>query len=91
MELSDIVPLIVNLPSLFSRGGAKNVQGKHNVYQGTGTDRDNKVYHAYYQWVALFLFMQGISFNVPHFLWSVWEDEKMDRITVTLRGLIKIM
>lgn len=68
------------------QGGAKNVQGKHNVYQGTGTDRDNKVYHAYYQWVALFLFMQGISFNVPHFLWSVWEDEKMDRITVTLRG-----
>ncbi len=70
---------------LFSEG-TKNVKGKHNAYQGAGTDRDNKVHHAYYQWVALFLFMQGIMFNVPHFLWTVWENEKMDRLTVTLRG-----
>lgn len=30
-------------------------------------------YHAYYQWIPIVLFIQAVSFMLPHFLWSSWE------------------
>ena len=86
MEFQDNFFKLLKLLSLSLKGDGKNIQGKHNAHQGVGTERDNQVYKAYYQWVALFLFMQGVMFNVPHFLWTAWEGKKMDRITVTLKG-----
>lgn len=32
-----------------------------------------KQYHAYYQWVPIVLFIQAVSFMLPHFLWCSWE------------------
>ncbi|XP_042204653.1 innexin inx2-like [Homarus americanus] len=30
-------------------------------------------YHTYYQWVPFVLFVQGVMFYVPHWLWKNWE------------------
>ena len=30
-------------------------------------------FHAYYQWIPIVLFLQGVSFMLPHFLWRSWE------------------
>lgn len=42
--------------------------------------------HAYYQWVPFMLFLQGVMFYIPHYLWKTFEDKKMDKITSGLRG-----
>ena len=45
-----------------------------------------KTLHAYYQWVPFVLFLQGIMFYFPHYLWKLLEDRKLDKITKDLRG-----
>jgi hypothetical protein len=35
-----------------------------------------QVYHAYYQWVPFVLFLQGVMFYLPHYLWKVFEVNK---------------
>jgi hypothetical protein len=44
------------------------------------------VKHAYYQWVPFVLFLQGVMFYIPHYLWKIFEDRKVDKITNGLRG-----
>lgn len=42
-------------------------------HPGIGTfveGEDDIVYHAYYQWVPFVLFVQAISFYIPHFIWK---------------------
>ncbi|XP_063590157.1 innexin inx2-like [Penaeus indicus] len=34
---------------------------------------DELTFHSYYQWVPFVLFMQGILFYVPHWIWKTWE------------------
>ena len=46
----------------------------------------DQVVHAYYQWVPFMLFLQGVMFYVPHYLWKTFEDKKMQKITSGLRG-----
>ena len=32
------------------------------------------------------LFLQGVMFYIPHYLWKTFEDKKMHKITDGLRG-----
>lgn len=40
---------------------------------------------AYYQWVGMVLFIQGLLFHLPHYLWKVWENGLIKAITGGLR------
>jgi len=72
------------IPSKFD--GKKGIDHAYpGVAPPTGDDKD-KVYHAYYQWVPFVLFLQGVMFYLPHYLWKVFEDKKLDKITAGLRG-----
>lgn len=81
--------------STFSVPG-KTAVGKGNnfAYQGVkpyvaGEHDDENLplrKHAYYQWVPFVLFLQGILFYLPHWLWKVFEDRKMQKITNGLLG-----
>lgn len=54
-----------------------------------GIDRhvpgQDKVYHAYYQWVALVLLLQGIFFYLPRYCWKCWEKGLMKALSLNLR------
>lgn len=52
-------------------------QPKHHFLQGPHTREDEKKFHAYYQWVPLTLFFQGIMFYFPHWLWKQIEDGRL--------------
>ena len=40
---------------------------------------------AYYQWVGMVLFIQGLLFHLPYYLWKVWENGLIRAITGGLR------
>lgn len=40
---------------------------------------------AYYQWVGIVLFIQGLLFHLPYYLWKVWENGLIKAITGGLR------
>lgn len=46
--------------------------------------REVKVF-AYYQWVGMVLFIQGLLFHLPYYLWKVWENGLIKAITGGLR------
>lgn len=54
-----------------------------------GIDRhvpgENRVYHAYYQWVSLVLLLQGIFFYLPRYIWKCWEKGLMKAFALDLR------
>jgi len=67
----------------------KGIDGKDRAHQGVGPetgDEGDVRHHAYYQWVPFMLFLQGVMFYIPHYLWKLFEDKKMDKITSGLRG-----
>jgi hypothetical protein len=43
-------------------------------------DDDEVIEHKYYQWVAMVLFFQCISFFITHFLWKGWEKKRLQTI-----------
>ncbi|RWS23045.1 Innexin inx2-like protein [Leptotrombidium deliense] len=45
---------------------------------------DQKIYHKYYQWVCLVLFLQAMSFYVPRYLWKMWEGGRMRNLVLNL-------
>lgn len=76
--------------STFSVPG-RNAAGKGNEYAYQGVQpwiegESEVVKHAYYQWVPFVLFLQGVMFYIPHYLWKIFEDRKVDKITNGLRG-----
>ena len=78
---------LTSTPSLSGRNAAG--KGNEYAYQGVqpwieGESEVKK--HAYYQWVPFVLFLQGVMFYVPHYLWKIFEDRKVDKITNGLRG-----
>lgn len=42
---------------------------------GTHTDKDEIVFHSYYQWVPFVLFLQAILFYLPHYFWKSVEGK----------------
>ena len=64
--------------------------GTHYAYQGVepidGKDESQWVRHAYYQWVPFVLFLQGLMFYLPHYLWKTFEDRRLTKMTDGLRG-----
>lgn len=61
-----------------SRGSAHSGLGVSTV------NKDNTVYHNYYQWVPFFLFFQGCIFYLPHLIWKTFEGKLADNL---LQGL----
>jgi len=68
-------------------------RGVDHAYQGVqpGNSYDDSldpgyVRHAYYQWVPFVLFLQGLMFYLPHFLWKTYEGQRLSKVTVDLRG-----
>jgi len=45
---------------------------------------DDKVYHNYYIWVPYMLFLQAISFYVPHWIWKAIQTDKVYTILMGL-------
>lgn len=45
---------------------------------------NNKVYHTYYQWVCFVLFLQGICFYIPRYLWKGYERNLIKNLTMGL-------
>ncbi|XP_017786663.1 PREDICTED: innexin inx3 [Nicrophorus vespilloides] len=62
--------------------------GTHVAHPGLGNDNQDKVYHSYYQWVPFVLFLQGILFYIPHWIWKIWEEDKIRKISDGMRGTI---
>lgn len=56
---------------------------------GPQNEGDEKIYHAYYQWVPLMLFLQGLMFYFPHWLWKQIEGGRMRHIIVGLNAYIE--
>jgi hypothetical protein len=44
---------------------------------GPHNDDDERIYHAYYQWVPLMLFFQAMCFYAPHWIWKQLDDGKI--------------
>lgn len=70
---------------------SRNAAGEGRYYAHQGVEpyiegESETVKHAYYQWVPFVLFLQGIMFYLPHYLWKIFEDRKLDKITNGLRG-----
>jgi hypothetical protein len=68
--------------STFSVPGANNA-----AHPGLGPEQPGEhTEHAYYQWVPFVLFLQGVMFYLPHYLWKAFEQKKIDKITSGVRG-----
>lgn len=60
----------------------KNV-GSEVPYPGvdkSSPDGQDRVYHAYYQWVCFILFFQGLAFYVPRLIWKQYEGGKIEKL-----------
>jgi hypothetical protein len=51
-------------------------------------EKDEIIEHAYYQWVCVVLFLQGICFYVTHLLWKEWEKGRLKNIISNLNKVI---
>merc|ERR1711915_791002 len=69
----------------------KHFEGTQNeefIHHGVGPDveGDEKIYHAYYQWVPLMLSMQAAMFYLPHWIWKQLEGGRFDLIIAGLNN-----
>lgn len=69
------------------KGNKFAYQGVQPYVEGEHDDENSPIVkHAYYQWVPFVLFLQGILFYLPHWMWKMFEDRKMQKITNGLLG-----
>jgi hypothetical protein len=57
-------------------------QGRDWPHEGVGPVRagEEVVRHAYYQWVPFMLFLQGVCFYLPHWVWKQLEGGMMENL-----------
>ncbi|CAG0881000.1 unnamed protein product [Cyprideis torosa] len=62
--------------------------GTEVAHPGVGphSKEHEKTYHAYYQWVPFVLFLQGLIFYVPHWIWKIVENKRLQHIVVGLNN-----
>lgn len=48
------------------------------------TPGEERVYHAYYQWVCFVLFFQAMLFYIPRYLWKAAEGKKINSLVLDL-------
>lgn len=63
-----------------------SIPGSQGAHPGLGAETGEQTIHAYYQWVPFMLFLQGVMFYIPHYIWKAFEQKKMDKITSGVRG-----
>ena len=56
-------------------------------FYGLGTQEANEYrkYHLYYQWVPFVLFIQGVLFYLPHWMWEINEDGRVHALVHDMR------
>ena len=65
---------------------ASNEEPGHVIHPGVVTmeggrgEETHQVYHGFYQWVGMVLFLQSVTFYVPHFLWKSCEGRRIERL-----------
>merc|ERR1712142_597195 len=69
----------------------KHFEGTQNdqfIHHGVGPDveGDEKIYHAYYQWVPLMLSLQAAMFYFPHWIWKQLEGGRLNLIIAGLNA-----
>ena len=57
------------------------VAQRRRVVPGTGPEE--RRYHNYYMWVPYMLFLQSVSFYLPHWIWKVVQTDKV-------RGILQV-
>ncbi|KAH9405150.1 Structural component of the gap junctions protein [Tyrophagus putrescentiae] len=45
-----------------------------------GTSSTTRIYHRYYQWMTIALFLQAIAFYVPHYIWGQFEGGLVENL-----------
>lgn len=63
-------------------------KNKHmEIHPDVGPDKDGQPrFHTYYQWVPFMLFIHGLFFYLPHWIWKTWEGGKVKMMSADIRG-----
>lgn len=68
------------IPSAFNKKVGEEV-----IYPGIENSKNSdRKYYPYYQWVCFVLFVQGVFFCVPYYLWSMWEGGLLRAVTLNM-------
>ena len=61
-------------------------RGETNLDWGVGisSEEDDRVYHAYYQWVPYFIIFLALLFSLPYFLWKTSYADHITNLTNAL-------
>lgn len=46
----------------------------------------NLKYYPYYQWVGFVLFLQAVTFYLPHYMWKITENGLMKSLSMSMMG-----
>ena len=69
-------------------GNYSNLKNTDDAHPGVGPENNRtEIYHSYYQWVPFVLFLQGILFYAPHWLWKNFEGGRIRQMTDGSRGM----
>ncbi|RWS12660.1 innexin inx1-like protein [Dinothrombium tinctorium] len=61
------------------------VEVPHPGIENTRGPTVNKKYYSYYQWVCFALFIQGVLFYFPYYLWKLWEGGLIKTISTGMQ------
>nr|AIJ10713.1 innexin 5 [Cancer borealis] len=63
--------------------------GKEVAHPGIGKSKHHeRVYHSYYQWVTLFVYLQALLFYMPRYIWTTLEGGKVKKLVAELNSPI---
>lgn len=66
-------------------------QVAHPCVDKSSGDREDRIYHKYYQWVYFVLFFQAACFYAPHYFWKMFESQKLSKLTSNFKNpLLKV-